>query len=635
MNATQYRLRRLAPVALILLAACGGGGGGGGGDNPGGSAGIVQLAQTSYDTTEGAVVNVFVNRSGGSAGALSVSYATADGTASAGSDYAQATGTLSWPNGVSGNRTVSIAINDDTTAEPLESFTLTLSNVSGGTLGANASATIDIIDNDDVALAAVGAITELNSATVNGIRYDTNLASIYVDGRPAAASDLRTGYVVALRGEANFSNAIGRADEIYCYTATIGSVETVDAALGRLIVLGQTVLTDIDTAFDPAIDPATFDGLAPGAIASISGFRNANGEIVATRIEPAAATAGPQVIGTVAGLDPASMSFSIDRLNVDYGSASLIDLPQGMPTDGLLVLVRGSLVDGVLIVDEISNRIFETIAAGERTHIGGIVTRFAATGDFDLNNLRVTTGSGTGYINGAPGDLQANAEITIDGMVGMDGGSVFASELTFGHPVYDRTTSTYDFEGFTDVSVGSLSRVTITRGANYSVQVTAGADVLGELQVVQTGSTVSLGLGNDQLFTANIMMPVLNRIEVGTNALSHVTLQNFEQATLTIDLGGVSMLRGEGLAIADLDATVSGVSSLNLGDVRPIGHASVDISGVSQATLNMAAGSTMAGSVRTGQGTGSSRLYYYGTNVAASVTTDSLSRVVRLGDTRP
>ena len=41
-----------------------------------------------------------------------------------------------------------IAITDDATAEPAESFTVTLSNVSVATLGANSSATVNIIDDD-------------------------------------------------------------------------------------------------------------------------------------------------------------------------------------------------------------------------------------------------------------------------------------------------------------------------------------------------------------------------------------------------------------------------------------------------------------------------------------------------------
>ena len=76
-------------------------------------------------------------------------------------------------------------------------------------------------------------------------------------------------------------------------------------------------------------------------------------------------------------------------------------------------------------------------------------------------------------------------------------------------------------------------------------------------------------------------------------------------------------------------------SFLDLGGSRPLAFADIDVGGVSQATLNMDVGSTMTGSVSTGQGTGASVLYYYGTNVNVDVTSDWLSRVIRLGGTRP
>lgn len=633
MNTILLQRRLLIAGLLAMLGACGGGGGG---DNGGSqSAGTVQIAQASYDAMEGTIINVLVNRSGGASGALTVRYATADDTAWAGSDYAAASGTLSWPDGWSGNRTVSIAITDDDAAEGLESFTLTLSNVSGGAMGANSSATIDIIDNDDVAVAAIGEITALDSATINGIRYDTNAANVLVNGQPAIAGDLKPGQIVALEGEVNFSTATGTADEIRYVASVIGPVENVDATLGRLIVMGQTVLVDADTVLGPDIDPDTYAGLSAGTTAQVSGFRNADGDILATRIEAGATSANAQLIGTVTGLDLASMSFSIGRLIVDYGSATLIDLPLGMPANGLPVFVRGSLTDGILIVDEISGDIYQAAAPDIRGHFGGVVTRFASLTDFSLNGLDVTTSANTRYVNGASADLQANAEITIDGQTSADGKSMLAYLVTFGRPVFDRNTTSYGFEGFTEVAVHSLSRVTVTRGAEYSVQVTAGSDALGELEVTQTGNRVSLGLGNNQVFNAAITMPVLDGIEIGNNALAHVTVEGFEQPQMTIVVDGVSTLWGAGLQIDKLSATVSGVSSLNLGDIRPIGDASIAINGVSQATLNMAAGSAMTGSVRTGQGTGTSRLYYYGTGVAVNVTTDALSTVVRLGDTRP
>jgi hypothetical protein len=104
---------------------------------------------------------------------------------------------------------------------------------------------------------------------------------------------------------------------------------------------------------------------------------------------------------------------------------------------------------------------------------------------------------------------------------------------------------------------------------------------------------------------------------------------------MTVDVGGVSRLQGHELLVDDLSASVSGVSQLNFGDIRPVAVANIDISGVSQATLNMDVGSTLKGSVGTGQGSGASALYYYGTNITLDVTTDTNSTIVKLGETKP
>ena len=379
----------------LLVVACGGGWGGG--DNP---PGTIQLAETSFDVREGSVINILVARSCGSSGVASVDFATADGTAVGGTDYTAANGTLTWPDGVSGNRTISIPITDDNAAEFTESFTVTLSNVSGATLGANSSATVKIIDNDVTVLSAFGSITALNSATVNGIRYDTNASNVLVNGQPAVVSDLRLGQVVRLGGEVNFSVALGSADEIQYNASVIGPVEDIDGTARRLLVMGQTVLIGVDTVFDPSIDPVTLNGLTLGATTQISGFLNANGDIMATRIEPDTTSTGAQLIGTVTELDLANMLFTINQLTVDYSNATLIDLPMGMPVNGLLVIVRGSLVSGILVVDEIANIVNSSATPGERVHLGGIITRFASATDFDLNGFPITTDTSTGYVNG-------------------------------------------------------------------------------------------------------------------------------------------------------------------------------------------------------------------------------------------
>ena len=80
-------------------------------------------------------------------------YATSDGTAGAGEDYAPAQGTLTFPAG--GTRgTVSVALTEDDVPEPEESFGLTLSAPTNAVL-ADDTATGTIIDDDRLSVLAI------------------------------------------------------------------------------------------------------------------------------------------------------------------------------------------------------------------------------------------------------------------------------------------------------------------------------------------------------------------------------------------------------------------------------------------------------------------------------------------------
>jgi hypothetical protein len=87
-----------------------------------------------------------VNLTAPAATAVTMTYATADGTATAGLDYVATSGTLTIPAGsVSG--TVDVVVIDDSIVEPKETFYLDLSGVVGATVS-NSRATAVIIDND-------------------------------------------------------------------------------------------------------------------------------------------------------------------------------------------------------------------------------------------------------------------------------------------------------------------------------------------------------------------------------------------------------------------------------------------------------------------------------------------------------
>ena len=92
---------------------------------------------------DGAVLSFAVTLSRAASGALTVDYATSDGSAQAGVDYTGASGTLTFQAGES-SRTIEVTVLDDSHDDDGETLTLTLSNPSSGRLtDAEATGTIE------------------------------------------------------------------------------------------------------------------------------------------------------------------------------------------------------------------------------------------------------------------------------------------------------------------------------------------------------------------------------------------------------------------------------------------------------------------------------------------------------------
>jgi hypothetical protein len=110
------------------------------------SIGDASAAEGNAGTT---TLSVPVTLSAASLSPVTVGYATADGTASAGSDYTAASGTVAFKAGET-EQTISISVAGDTAIEQDETFTVTLSNPVNAKV-AKASATVTI-RNDDTAV---------------------------------------------------------------------------------------------------------------------------------------------------------------------------------------------------------------------------------------------------------------------------------------------------------------------------------------------------------------------------------------------------------------------------------------------------------------------------------------------------
>lgn len=115
-----------------------------------GSAGAIQLSVSSYQIDESSTpLTVTATRTGGSTGAVGISYATSNGTAVSGSDYTSASGTLSWANADSADKTFTVPITNDVDVEGNQTFNITLSVPTGGAaLGSPSTAVATIVDNE-------------------------------------------------------------------------------------------------------------------------------------------------------------------------------------------------------------------------------------------------------------------------------------------------------------------------------------------------------------------------------------------------------------------------------------------------------------------------------------------------------
>ena len=89
-----------------------------------------------------------VNLSAAASSAVTVNYATANGSATAGSDYNATSGTLTFAAGEL-SKTIAVSVLGDTTVEQNETFTVSLSNPIGTDLGTTTSTTATIVNDDN------------------------------------------------------------------------------------------------------------------------------------------------------------------------------------------------------------------------------------------------------------------------------------------------------------------------------------------------------------------------------------------------------------------------------------------------------------------------------------------------------
>ncbi|MGQ0845323.1 MAG: Calx-beta domain-containing protein [Sporichthyaceae bacterium] len=198
-----------------------------------------------------------VTLSASSAAPVTVSYATANGSAIAGSDYTARTGTVTFDPGAI-SATISVDVLGDTVEEPNETFAVNLTNPSGVSI-ADGAATGTINDDDSVAVLPTVSIAD---ATVTEGDSGTTPAAFVVTLSASSAAPVTVSYATAN------GSAIGGSD----YTARTGTVTFDPGATSATIsadVLGDTVEEPNETFAVNLTNPSgasIADGAATGTI---------------------------------------------------------------------------------------------------------------------------------------------------------------------------------------------------------------------------------------------------------------------------------------------------------------------------------------------------------------------------------
>ena len=112
--------------------------------------GSLEFSTAAYSGAENAgSVPIMVKRVGGSSGAVSVHYATSDGTGVAGKNYTAASGTLNWGAGDAATKAFTVPVLDDGVADGNHTVNLTLGSPQGGSgLGTPSMAVLTVTNTD-------------------------------------------------------------------------------------------------------------------------------------------------------------------------------------------------------------------------------------------------------------------------------------------------------------------------------------------------------------------------------------------------------------------------------------------------------------------------------------------------------
>lgn len=271
---------------------------------------------------------------------------------------------------------------------------------------------------------AVGSVSGFGSVIVNGIHFDDSGADVFDDdGTRGTANTLKLGMVVEIHGSVDDDGLSGTAQRISYYSELKGPVTAVDAGAGTITVFGDVVHITAATVFE---DVAGLAGIAVGNVVEVYGLPDADGSLVATRIERESLTVGAyggefRVRGALVGLSGSApdQRFAVGSVTVTTDSGTEVD--DGPLVEGAYVSVRlatTAALDGSYAATRVQVKTRSYDDDVEEAEVEGLVSDFTSTAAaFKVNGYSVRLGASVSYEDGVVGDLADGARVEVEGNV--------------------------------------------------------------------------------------------------------------------------------------------------------------------------------------------------------------------------
>ena len=294
----------------------------------------VGFSAPAYLVTEtGGSAVVTINRSGSTAGTVTVDYATVDGSALAGNNYTAESGTLTFDAGQA-SQTVTIPIQDDGIATPDLSFQIVLDNPSGTSLGSVTDAVVTIADAESAGVLSFSTAgeTTLESqepAPLVVTRTGSSLGEVTVDYRVTGGTAVPQESAGDQGNNFNYFDTYGTLTFQAGQTTATIPITTIDiyqsAILPNAPVFGDPLTIDV-TLGDPT--GGAILGAITTSVITIVGPDDANGGFGVEELNSNADGGGVQMevfrTGSVAGLESVQYATSdgTGTAGVNYAATS-------------------------------------------------------------------------------------------------------------------------------------------------------------------------------------------------------------------------------------------------------------------------------------------------------------------------